>query len=244
MIWPKKISTGFRSILLQKPNERKETPMTNDYTHITLLVDRSNSSYENRHQIQSAINNLITDQLNQPGKVTITLTEFDNSIDTVKRMATEKFEYQLHPRYGSAIFDAVGQELAQTSADVSALAIGQRPDLVRFIVFTDGRDSRSTEYTLEYLKNAIEVLEATGSWNFEFVGASFAEWHREPRFSPQKKAVLDSVQTILERIKLIHQGGEYGDCSECFLAPHPCETLEELAKLEGLITANNLANLS
>lgn len=217
---------------------------TNFYTHVVIVVDRSNSMHEKKLDVQTSINDSISEYFSQAGKITLTLTEFDNSIDTVKRMTTEKFEYQLHPRLGSALFDAVGQEIAQTSADVSALAIGQRPDLVRFIVFTDGRDSRSTEYTLEYLNNAIEVLEATGSWNFEFVGASFSEWHRDLRFSQQERVVLDSVQTILERIKLIHQKGEYGDCPECFLAPHPCETLEELAKLEALVTANNLANLS
>ena len=54
----------------------------NLYTHVAIVVDRSNSMYEEKLDVQSAINDLISLQFSQAEKITLTLTEFDNSIDT------------------------------------------------------------------------------------------------------------------------------------------------------------------
>jgi len=208
------------------------------YTHVVVVVDRSNSMYEKKLDVQTAINDLISEQFNQPGKLTLTLTEFDNSIDTVKRMSTEKFDYQLHPRFGSALFDAVSQEIAQTSSDIAALALGQRPDLVKFIVFTDGHDSESSIYTLGHVQEAVQILRATGTWDFGFIGADLTEWQSKEKPGQPGIAEPNSVQGIVERIKAIHTKGSAGDCEECFMMPHPCPTLEELDKLEALEPGN------
>ena len=58
--------------------------MTNaDYTHLTLVVDRSGSMGSVQEEAQSGINALVAEQFAVPGKLTVTLSQFDNAFDTV-----------------------------------------------------------------------------------------------------------------------------------------------------------------
>ena len=66
--------------------------MTNsDYTHLTLVVDRSGSMGSVAHEAQAGINSLIAEQFALDGKLTVTLAQFDNEFDTVARMSTGPF---------------------------------------------------------------------------------------------------------------------------------------------------------
>ena len=58
--------------------------MTNpDYTHVTLVVDRSGSMEVVADEAQSGMNALLTSQFALPGRLTVTLVEFDSDIDTM-----------------------------------------------------------------------------------------------------------------------------------------------------------------
>ena len=62
--------------------------MTNtDYTHLTLVVDRSGSMESVCDEAQAGINALITEQFALDGKLTVTLAQFDDRFETVKRMS-------------------------------------------------------------------------------------------------------------------------------------------------------------
>ena len=69
-----------------------------DYTHVTLVVDRSGSMASVAEEAQSGMNALLTSQFALPGRLTVTLVEFDTDIDTVMRMAKNRTEYVLEPR--------------------------------------------------------------------------------------------------------------------------------------------------
>ena len=62
--------------------------MTNaDYTHLTLVVDRSGSMRSVQEEAQSGINALVAEQFALPGTLTVTLSQFDDAFDTVARMS-------------------------------------------------------------------------------------------------------------------------------------------------------------
>lgn len=57
--------------------------MDNNYTHITLVVDRSGSMASTKNDAQGGINQLFKDQATKEGKCTVSLVEFDNVYDVV-----------------------------------------------------------------------------------------------------------------------------------------------------------------
>lgn len=150
--------------------------MREDYTHITLVVDRSGSMITVQKDAQDGINSLLEEQFALDGKLTVTLTEFDGRINTVKRESGEKFEYTLVPRGSTALFDAVGQEIVDTGHDLKALKEKDRPAKVLFVVVTDGQENVSVEYTAEKIKAMVDRQKDEYNWDFQFIGADQAAW--------------------------------------------------------------------
>lgn len=154
--------------------------MTNaDYTHLTLLVDRSGSMESVRSDAQGGINELLAKQFALPGKLTVTLVEFDTDIDTVVRMASEPVDYTLTPRGMTRLLDAAGLEIKATGADLEALAEDERPARVLFVVVTDGQENSSVEYTFAQVRALVEEQGTKYNWAFQFIGADDAAWQGE-----------------------------------------------------------------
>lgn len=147
-----------------------------DYTHVTLVVDRSGSMQTVAEEAQSGMNALLTSQFDLPGRLTVTLVEFDSDIDTVMRMAKKRTEYVLEPRGMTRLLDAVGGELAATQADIKALRKAERPDQIMFVVVTDGEENSSNKHTLEGVRSEVKRLRKKSGWDFQFIGAGDSAW--------------------------------------------------------------------
>ena len=149
---------------------------TADYTHVTLVIDRSGSMVSVVDEAQSGINALLEAQFALPGLLTVTLVEFDSEIETVTRMATKPVPYVLKPRGMTKLLDAVGGELEATQADIKALAKARRPDRVMFVVATDGDENSSSKHTLEGVRSTVESRRKKQKWIFQFIGAGDSAW--------------------------------------------------------------------
>ncbi len=151
--------------------------MTNpNYTHLTLVVDRSGSMSSMREDANGGIAELLREQFAEDGKLTVTLVDFDEYFTDVARMATEPFTYDLHPRGATALLDAVGREVTRTGDDLAALPEDERPGRVLFVVVTDGDENHSTEFTLETVRATINRQRISFGWDFQFIGAGEAAW--------------------------------------------------------------------
>lgn len=150
--------------------------MRSDYTHITLVVDRSGSMNSVQEDAQGGINTLLEEQFALDGKLTVTLTQFDTAVETVKRMANEKFTYELQPRGMTALLDAVGLEIVKTGKDLALMKEADRPAKVLFVIVTDGEENSSREYTYEKIKSMTENQKSVYNWDFQFIGADQAAW--------------------------------------------------------------------
>ena len=154
--------------------------MTNaDYTHLTLVVDRSGSMSSVREEAQGGINALIAEQFALPGRLTVTLSQFDDDFDTVQRMSDQPFEFELQPRGMTALLDAVGMELVHTGQDLAALPEQERPGRVLLVVATDGHENSSHEYTVEQVRSMLTVQREQYGWEVRFLGADDAAWQGE-----------------------------------------------------------------
>ncbi len=92
--------------------------MKSDYTHITLVLDRSGSMESMRGDAIGGFNTFLKDQQAAPGIASLTLVQFDDRYEKPYEFAplpsveplTEK---TFVPRGSTALLDAVGQAIDQ-----------------------------------------------------------------------------------------------------------------------------------
>ena len=148
---------------LFKDTPKNASPDT-EADEIILIADRSGSMYSIRADAQGGINSFIEDQKKE-GNANLTFIEFDSEIDAVYKQIdiNEATEYELEPRGGTALFDAIGATLA--NAD-SITTTGKKI----VVIVTDGDENASQEWTRDMIFERIESLKENG-WDFLFLAA-------------------------------------------------------------------------
>lgn len=135
-------------------------------TNITFLLDRSGSMHRIVEDVIGGVNTFLSEQAADDGKCTFKLVIFDSqSIDTVFEgdiqdcpdLTLETYQ----PRGGTPLLDAIGK----TIADVKTL-----PGRQLFVIYTDGEENQSREYTNAMVKELVERKTRAG-WDFIFLGA-------------------------------------------------------------------------
>ena len=147
--------------------------MNNNYTDITIVLDRSGSMESTRTDAEGGFNNFITEQNKLPGKCLVSLHQFDDKFETVYegKPLSEVPKLSLIPRNLTALLDAVGRTVIATGDRLRKISETERPGKVIFIIITDGCENASKEYTREKVKELIEHQRTEYSWQFVFIGA-------------------------------------------------------------------------
>src|SRR5262245_6824283 len=98
--------------------------MRNDFTDLTLVIDRSGSMSAIQSDAEGGINQFIDDQNKQPGECALTLVQFDTEYDFVHRALPIRDvpKYSLVPRGSTALLDAVGRAIAETGERLKGMA--------------------------------------------------------------------------------------------------------------------------
>lgn len=148
----------------------------NKYTHLTLVVDRSGSMESTKEAAKKGIKTLLEGQFSEPGKLTVTIVEFNSKVNTVARLSKKVIDYTLVPDGNTALMDAVGSEIVKTGEDLAKMKEDSRPGKVIFVVVTDGEENSSTDYTLEKVQEMIALQKSDYKWSFQFLGAEEADW--------------------------------------------------------------------
>ena len=132
---------------------------------IILIADRSGSMFSIREDAQGGINTYIEEQ-RKVGNANLTFIEFDEEIDAVYKQTDIKntSDYELIPRGGTALYDAIGFTLA--NAD-SIKTTGKKI----VVIVTDGGENASHEWTQKNVFERIESLKKDG-WDFLFLAAN------------------------------------------------------------------------
>jgi uncharacterized protein YegL len=148
--------------------------MKADLTDITLVVDRSGSMAGIRDDAEGGINTFIKEQAKEPGETLLTLVQFDTEYEFLHKGVPiqEVSEYELVPRGGTALLDAVGRAINETGERLANMAEQDRPGLVIFVVVTDGCENSSKEFTKAQIKEMIERQQNDYNWQFTFLGAN------------------------------------------------------------------------
>ena len=149
--------------------------MNNDYTHISMVIDRSGSMSSCWNDVQGGYAEIVKTNKETPGKATFTVAAFDTEYDILEDftpIAEVKDSLDVHPRGGTALLDAIGKTINSVGKKLAALVESERPAKVLFIVQTDGEENSSREFTPQAIKALIEEHNTKYNWQFQFVGAS------------------------------------------------------------------------
>lgn len=141
-------------------------------TLISFLLDRSGSMAQWKSDVIGGFNEFLRDQKEQPGDAAFVITLFDSqSVDTAKFDSIQKVpdltEATYQPRASTPLLDAIGKTINLTD-QMSA-------DRVLFVIYTDGFENASHEYTKEAIAALVKEREANG-WDFIFLGADIDAW--------------------------------------------------------------------
>src|SRR5262245_56259735 len=151
--------------------------MKADYTHISIVLDRSGSMSSIASDTIGGFNRFLEDQQAVPGQATLTLVQFDYEyevlysgvpIAVVQPLTRDTFI----PRGTTALLDAIGRTILESGEYLSALSEEQRPAKVIFVILTDGIENASKLYTSSRIHEMIDHQRKFYAWEFVFLGAN------------------------------------------------------------------------
>ncbi len=148
--------------------------MRTDYTHISILLDRSGSMQSIQSDVEGGFNAFIETQKKVAGKLTVTLSQFDDVYELVyaNKDIHDVPGLKLMPRNSTALIDSLAKVIHDTGAALAALPESDRPGKVLILIITDGLENASKEYKPEQVSALVKQQEEKYSWAFQYLGAN------------------------------------------------------------------------
>ncbi len=147
--------------------------MDQNYTHITVILDRSGSMESIKKDAEGGLNTFIEEQRKLPGKCTFTFVKFDDKYELVCDTVplSEAPRIALEPRGWTALNDAIGKTINTMGLAFDKMSEDKKPGKVVVAVMTDGHENHSTEFSTEKIKEMITHQREKYNWQFTFLGA-------------------------------------------------------------------------
>lgn len=145
-----------------------------NYTAIQLVVDRSGSMSKIRKSAQASINEFVKGQAEHAYRATVRLSEFDTAHNVVypSTPANRCPHYELQPRGGTALLDAMGLAITEFGKELAALPETARPGTVILAVMTDGMENSSFQYDYAAISEMVTHQRDVYKWEILYLGAN------------------------------------------------------------------------
>jgi hypothetical protein len=155
--------------------------MRQDYTHITVILDRTGSMESIRDDTIGGFNAFLASQKAEGGTATLTLVQFDTQdpyevihrfvpVQDVPALTRETYV----PRAGTPLLDALGRGINDLEKSLGELKQEDRPAKVVFVVVTDGQENSSREFRKDQIEKMIQEKRGQNDWQFVFLSADLA----------------------------------------------------------------------
>jgi len=168
--------------------------MKKDYTHITMILDRTGSMDKVRDDTIGGFNAFLEDQQKlgtEEGPVlleeerdianncTMTLVQFDSTdpyevlhdfapIGDIPKLTRDTFV----PRASTPLLDTIGRGINDLEAKIGGMSEEEKPERVVFVILTDGEENCSREFTDRgQIFKMIKERQENDNWQFVFLGA-------------------------------------------------------------------------
>jgi hypothetical protein len=144
------------------------------YRHRILIIDRSGSIKDIRAGQQSGLEEFLRSEQQVPGRVTVSLWDFDTEIRCVHSMAAagEVLGYRIEPRNATAMNDAIGDAVESEGAKLAALPEDERPEDVTVIISSDGLENSSQRRTRAQVKEMLTHQQEAYGWRVLWMGTN------------------------------------------------------------------------
>lgn len=161
-----------------------------DYTHITVILDRSGSMADIAPDVIGGFNQFLNDQRNvKIGHATLSLIQFDTQqpfemvhdfrmVPMVPNLNTHTYQ----PRGGTPLLDAVGNGIFALNNSLAAMREHEMPGRVLFVIITDGEENSSRHFSHRDIRNLIEERTRAG-WQFIYLSADLAAFADSDRIA-------------------------------------------------------------
>jgi uncharacterized protein YegL len=149
--------------------------MNLDYTHITLVIDRSGSMHSVKTDAEGGVNAFLTEQALQPGRCTYSIFEFNHTVVPRTEFAPidNHTRYFLNPQGNTALHDAIAHATIETGKTLKSMPEATRPGRVMLVIMTDGWENASREYRdPASVKALLKRQQETYSWEVVFLSAN------------------------------------------------------------------------
>lgn len=160
-----------------------------NYTLIVGVLDRSGSTATIHTDLEEGWNSYVTKQAAEPGVAKLYLVDFDSDTsygsDNDGYRVLERFtplpevkHYTHEPRGMTALWDGVGRTVTEVGQELAKQPEDERPGKVLFVVFTDGQENSSREFTAKQVRELVTTQTDDYTWQFVFLGVgidAFAE---------------------------------------------------------------------
>lgn len=155
--------------------------MKPDYTHITVILDRTGSMESIRDDTIGGFNAFLQTQQAETGEATLTLVQFDTQdpyevlhhfkpVAEIPELTRETYV----PRASTPLLDAFGRGINDLEASLGKLPEAERPARVVFAVVTDGQENSSREFRKEQIEKMVKEKTEKHDWQFVFLSADLA----------------------------------------------------------------------
>jgi len=155
--------------------------MKQDYTHITVILDRTGSMESIRDDTVGGFNTFIKNQKAEPGTATLTLVQFDSQdpyevihhfkpIGEIPELTRDTFV----PRGSTPLLDALGRGINDLETCLGGIEEEVRPSKVVMVVVTDGQENSSREFHKDQIEKMIKERTEKNGWQFVFLSADLA----------------------------------------------------------------------
>jgi len=150
--------------------------MKENLTWIAFVLDESGSMGDIKSDTIGAFNNFIREQKKVEGLADCTLVKFNTKIEKVYENRSIQDlplldETSYKPTTYTRLYDAIGHTIDQLKSKLKETAEEEKPEKVLFVILTDGKENRSTDFDRTGIFEKISKREKKG-WNFIYLGAN------------------------------------------------------------------------
>lgn len=194
--------------------------MNQNLTEVVFILDRSGSMTSLASDVIGGFNSYIEEQKKLPGDLKLTTVLFDdeyevlhNGVDLKLVQPITSKEYFV--RASTALLDALGKTINNVGARLANTKEDDRPSKVIVIIYTDGMENSSHEFTQSGIKAMVEVQRDVYKWEFIFLGANIDSYavansygiQNSTNYSYSASGISSSYKTLSNVTRSVRSGG-------------------------------------
>lgn len=152
--------------------------MKKNKTEIVLIVDNSGSMQSIKEDSEGGLKTFLDGQRTVIGECGVTHYRFSTTTEKIfENVPIQDVEdIKIRPTSWTALLDAVGIAIKEVGLRLENTIEEQRPELVIFLIITDGQENSSKEFTSEQINEMIKHQEEKYNWQFVYIGANHDAW--------------------------------------------------------------------